>query len=200
MLKDYDNIETQNLLKKEGIPFIFFSASKNKFYFNEKLEIKSIRDLIKDEYVIIDKPIEKNRKRYLENKETITDEEYYMERRKKYPNDEPIKFPKDVEKKINLKIKNILKLEYDANIKYAFVSPFYKIDGLCDKKDFFGLIFFKSEIYIYFNNKLYNINEQNSDLGTEGKSLLDGHIYSALSDQINITDEYGQTYDQDYLE
>ena len=100
-------------------------------------------------------------------------------------------------KKINLKIKNILKLKYDANIKYAFVSPFYKIDGLCDKKDFFGLIFFKSEIYIYFNNKLYNINEQNSDLGTEGKSLLDGHIYSALSDQINITDEYGQTYDQE---
>ena len=214
LLKDYDNIETQNLLKKEGIPFIFFSASKNKFYFNEKLEIKSIRDLIKDEYVIIDKPIENeiiankignfrifqeflNRKRYLENKETITDEEYYMERRKKYPNDEPIKFPKDVEKKINLKIKNILKLKYDANIKYAFVSPFYKIDGLCDKKDFFGLIFFKSEIYIYFNNKLYNINEQNSDLGTEGKSLLDGHIYSALSDQINITDEYGQTYDQE---
>ena len=212
LLKESETIKTQNSLQKNGISYIYFSSTTNKFYDKNGNEIIIIRNLINNEYIIIDDPIEKEiiryKSGYLYNLQTIlyrkrgqssnpiTDEEYYSERKKIFTDDEPINLPRDIKNKIHTKMANILKTEKQIQIRYAFISPFYKIDYIIQETDLFGLIFFKSKIYIYYKDRLYDINEEN-DKDTKGKSELDIHIYKALNNEILINDGFGQTYNKE---
>ena len=193
LLLEYNNrIETEKLLIKENIKFIYFSSKRNMFYFNDNTEINNIRQILLIDSIINDKPLEKeflgnkighfknlqdclNRK-IIEKNDSITDEEYYKEREKIFPKDKPINFPIGVMNKIKEKIKIILDTSKVIKIKYAFISPFYNIEKLDQEDDLFGLIFYKSKIYIYYRGILYDLNEKNDILGIIGKSPLDNYI------------------------
>ena len=214
LLLEYNNrIETEKLLIKENIKFIYFSSKRNMFYFNDNTEINNIRQILLIDSIINDKPLEKeflgnkighfknlqdclNRK-IIEKNDSITDEEYYKEREKIFPKDKPINFPIGVMNKIKEKIKIILDIKKVIKIKYAFISPFYNIEKLDQEDDLFGLIFYKSKIYIYYRGILYDLNEKNDILGTIGKSPLDNYISENSSKKIN--DGYEQVYNKEKL-
>jgi hypothetical protein len=214
LLLEYNNrIETEKLLIKENIKFIYFSSKRNMFYFNDNTEINNIRQILLIDSIINDKPLEKeflgnkighfknlqdclNRK-IIEKNDSITDEEYYKEREKIFPKDKPINFPIGVMNKIKEKIKIMLGTSKVIKIKYAFISPFYNIEKLDQEDDLFGLIFYKSKIYIYYRGILYDLNEKNDILGTIGKSPLDNYISENSSKKIN--DGYEQVYNKEKL-
>ena len=130
-----------------------------------------------------------------EKNDSITDEEYYKEREKIFPKDKPINFPIGVMNKIKEKIKSILDIKKVIKIKYAFISPFYNIEKLDQEDDLFGLIFYKSKIYIYYRGILYDLNEKNDILGIIGKSPLDNYISENSSKKID--DGYEQVYNKE---
>lgn len=204
LLKEYNNEETKKELIKEKIPYIYYSSIDKKFHFHDDSKIINIKQLIKDDYIINDKPIEKeiiaiktgvfknlqsnlNKKR---KRNQNIDDIYSQERRKIFPDDDPIQLPEDVIKKLNKKMKTITKKEKNFQIRYAFVSPFYKIEGLSE--DLFGLIFFKGNVFIYYDNKIYDINESKKSNAISQE--LEKYINEALNDKIKFSDEYGQSY------
>ena len=204
LLKEYNNEETKKELIKEKIPYIYYSSIDKKFHFQDDIQIINIKQLIKDDYIISDKPIEneiisiktgffKNLQSNLSKKRKrneLTDDIYSQERRKIFPDDDPIQLPDEVIKKLNEKMKTITNNEKDFQIRYAFVSPLYKIKGLSE--DLFGLIFFKGNVFIYYDTKIYDINESKKSYAISQE--LEKYINDALNDKIKLTDEYGQSY------
>jgi hypothetical protein len=215
LLKEYNNADTQTSLIRLKIPYIFFSSKENKFYTTDMKEISNLQNLLNDKYLIIENPIEResvfykscdfndfkcllNRKRPIKK---LNNDIYYDERKNKFPNDEPIIFTESISNKINSTIKKILNEKYtnnyDFDIYYAFISPFFNINDLNNQKNLFGIIFFKSNIFIYYQGNLsgFNINDFKENIFVMNE--LETFINKDLNNIRLIEDKYGATYNKE---
>lgn len=207
LCKEYNNKTTQDSLENSKIPYIFYSLDSKKFHTIKNETINDISQLLQEQFKIIDKPIEEEiignkkgnfrslemllqRKRLI-NKTTNEDDDYLSEREKIFPNDQPINLPIQIEKNIENHMKTLLNTKI-LKIKYAFVSPLYKVDSLLYEHDLFGLIFYKGLIFILYKGIIHGLSDQNRD-NAKVASDLEKKIVTGL----DYKDEYGQTYNKE---
>lgn len=214
LIKEYDNRSTQNSLIKANIPFIFYSKELKQFLTSENQPIDNVSQLLLKDYKIIDKPLEEeqiakktgklrrlenylNRKRISEKKE-ITEEVYYEERIIEFPEDKPINIPSQVIKKIEDYFEK--KIFYSSKkvkkIRYGFVSPLYKIKSIIKENDLFGLIFYKKEMFIFYEGIIHILSQENNKNIMAIKEL-ENIIKRDIENKSDIKDEYGLSYDQE---
>ena len=214
LIKEYDNKSTQDSLIKAKIPFIFYSKDFKQFFTAKNEPINNVSRFMANDYKIIDKPLEEEqisiktdklrdlemllqRKRLLTKKD-ITEEEYYEERKIMFPKDEPINLPASVIKKIEdyFRIKIFHSLKNCKIIRYAFISPIYKVESIIKEKDLFGLIFYKNEIFIFYKGYIYILSGDNSKNIMKIKEL-ENFIQKDLDNKSDIEDAYGQSYNKE---
>ena len=172
LAKEYNNKKTQDDLILLRIPFIFFSSSKNCFYFDENKKIDSVKQLLNDKYKIFDKGNQSiyyknniflgmniilNKKRKRDNTK-ITSNLFDFTLRKVFKDEKPLILTEKVTNEIIDTIKNS---DYykDKNIiiKYIFRAVFSRTKELleCDN-NLIGIVFYKSKIFL-IHNKLDSI-------------------------------------------
>ena len=214
LIKEYDNKATQNSLIKARIPFIFYSKELKQFLTPEDTPINNVSQLMFIDYKIIDKPLEEeiiakktgklrklenllNRKRLLENKDT-TEEDYYKERIKLFPKDEPINLPTQLIKKIidYFKDNKFYSLKNVKSIRYAYVSPLYKVNSIIKENDLFGLIFYKKEMFIFYQGDISILSKENKK-NIMAINEIENIIKRDIENKSDIKDEYGISYDQE---
>ena len=210
----FDNKSTQNSLEKAKIPFIFYSKELRQFLTADNKIIDNISQLRLKEAKIIDKPLEEeqisnktaklrnledflNKKRLL-GKEGLTEDDYYERRKEVFPKDEPINLPDQVIIKIKDCFKN--KIFFSSKIiksmRYAYVSPLYMVKPITIESDLFGLIFYKKEIFIYYDGIIHILSEEDEKNVLIIKELED-FIQKDLDNKSDIKDEYGLSYNKE---
>ena len=168
--KDYNNSETQKILIKLEIPFIFFSSIENCFYLNKNTKINSVVQFFDEKYkiqTIKDKQREESifKKKMKFNKMSLLLEDYKREKKISknffiflknvmFNNEKELILPKNEKRNI---IESIQKHEWYKNkkitIEYLFRAHFLRNEELSFYEELLGLVFYKNAMFL-INNKL----------------------------------------------
>ena len=191
LAKGYENIKTQLSLIEKKIPFIFFSTTDYKFYFDEKILVKGINELLINKYKVLSNK-EKVQQEFIYNKSLQLNimhdllnkkrerENYkitknlYCFARKKLFEDSPISNINNVKKKLLDNIRKIeLYKEKKVIFQFSFKCPFSEINNLSHYNEFIGIFAYSNHLIAFYNNNnIFDLYSENMEKKKNKENII----------------------------